>query len=366
MGSARGVAPARLGVGVTPSRPTCRNASHPSILCAGRFVKQHTFRAAVWLLGAGSVVALIFILGTSFSEAAGGPTGARAPVPLLPYPVFIALLAVVGLALVAAFVRFLVTLARDPGGRARRRSADALVLVAAVIGALAVVFVLSGLVLSLMEIPEEPDQIALERGEGEGEPEEIEDDRRAMESQADSGEGEPRERTGLGVAIASVVAAALAVAAGLVVWRRYAGRPEADERDELGRLSGDLRRASGRGLERMLDEPDHRRAVVAAYALVEATLERHGYPHGRGDTPLEFMRATLARLAERSTRSDAPDAAHAYEQSSRALLTLTRLYEVAKFSEHPVGERERARAVESLESIATAVAGRADEPGGAL
>ncbi len=319
-------------------------------------MKQHTFRAAVWLLGAGSVVALIVILGTSFSDSAGGPRTVGAPLPLLPEPLFVALLVVLGVATAAIAVRFLVTLARDPGGRAKKRSSDALVLLLSVLGAIAVVFLVSGLVLSLMEIPEEPERVSFEPGEGEGEPEELDGEQQTIDPQPTPQEVEQRERTGTLIAIAAVVAAVLAVAGALLVWRRYAGRPEADEREELERLSSELRRASGRGLDRMLAEPDHRRAVIAAYALVEQTLERNGYPHARGETPVEFMRATLARLADRSRRTGAPGASAAYERSRESLLALTRLYEVAKFSEHPVSERERARAVESLERIGEAVA----------
>ncbi|MFW5742219.1 MAG: DUF4129 domain-containing protein [Spirochaetota bacterium] len=319
-------------------------------------MRQHTYRAAVWLLGAGSVAALIFILGTSFADAASGPAGIDAPVPLLPEPLFVALLVLVGVATAAIAVRYVVALARDPGGRAKKRSPDALVLLLSVLGALAVVFVVSGLVLSLMEIPDDPDPVSLESVEEEGEPEELDDEQQTLETEPESPDVDPRERTGLLIVVAAAVAAALAVVATLVVWRRYARVPEADEREKLDRLSSELRRASGRGLERMLDEPDHRRAVIAAYALVEQTLERNGYPHARGETPVEFMRATLARLADRARRSGAPGASSAYQRSREALLALTRLYEVAKFSDHPIGERERAQAVESLERIGEAVA----------
>lgn len=319
-------------------------------------MKQHTYRAALWLLAGGAGVGLIVILASSFSDPTSATAAIEAPLPLLPYPLFVALLVAIGAALATAVVRFLAAILRDPGTRARPRSADALLLVLSVLAALAVVFVLSGLVLSLMEVPEDPERVDFEPGEGEPADEELDGEQQTLETGADSPPTDPRERTGLLVVAAAVAAAALAVVVTLVVWRRYARRPEVDEREKLDRLSSELRRASGRGLERMLDEPDHRRAVIAAYALVEETLERHGYPHGRGDTPIEFMRATLARLSERSRRTGAPEASQAYERSRGALLALTELYEVAKFSEHPVGERERARAIESLERVGEAVA----------
>jgi len=90
----------------------------------------------------------------------------------------------------------------------------------------------------------------------------------------------------------------------------------------------------------MLEEPDDRRAVIAAYALVENTFERHGYTRVSSHTPVEFMRATLRELES---------------VPGEALLSLTELYEVARFSEHPVGPRERASAVASLERIGEAL-----------
>jgi NADH:ubiquinone oxidoreductase subunit 6 (subunit J) len=82
-------------------------------------------------------------------------------------------------------------------------------------------------------------------------------------------------------------------------------------------------------------EPDPRRAVIAAYARMEAVLGRHGYPRGAAEAPYEYVRRVLGKL--RVT----PD----------AIAELTYLFELAKFSPHEIGEEMRERAIEAFVAV---------------
>jgi hypothetical protein len=175
-------------------------------------------------------------------------------------------------------------------------------------------------------------------------------------------------------AIVTVLAVVLGFAAAVLsvrYVRRLRAAPDARE-GAVGRLAADLRRASRESLRRMLDESDDRRAVIAAYALVEDTFARHGHPRKPHQTPMEFMAdaldglvvdvaagASASGVRDSSLRSDTTAAASddvGAEQVAVAggsLMDLTRLYELARFSLHPVGGQERRRAMVSLERIET-------------
>ena len=72
-------------------------------------------------------------------------------------------------------------------------------------------------------------------------------------------------------------------------------------------------------------EMDPRNASIAAYAAMEGTLAAHGIPRPPAEAPREYLRRVL--VASSATESEAR--------------TLTKLFEEARFSTHPISERVR-------------------------
>jgi len=86
-------------------------------------------------------------------------------------------------------------------------------------------------------------------------------------------------------------------------------------------------------------ERDPRLAIVRAYARFEAALAAARAPRSPWQTPAEFMRTTLVRL---------PLPAAPVER-------LTALFELARFSDRPLGGEARDAACECLDAITTAL-----------
>jgi hypothetical protein len=111
------------------------------------------------------------------------------------------------------------------------------------------------------------------------------------------------------------------------------------------------RRAARRALEPMLadelsdeislalddlrEERDIRRAIIAAYARMEAVLARSGLRRRPSETAFEYLRRVLRDL----------------RVSPLAAEGLTGLFEEAKFSRHELGEDARTRAIGALETV---------------
>jgi hypothetical protein len=89
------------------------------------------------------------------------------------------------------------------------------------------------------------------------------------------------------------------------------------------------------GLNDARAERDPRKAVIAAYATMERILAEEGLPRRRTEAPLEYMSRIFAELGV----------------SKEAISTLTDLFEVARFSHHPVGTTMKERAIASLETL---------------
>jgi len=104
-------------------------------------------------------------------------------------------------------------------------------------------------------------------------------------------------------------------------------------------LAADEERLVMEAVEESLDdlrrEPDVRRAIIACYARMERALERVGSPRKPAETPLEY----LVRVLERITAN------------AGAARALTELFERAKFSIEPMGEREKQAAIGALELL---------------
>jgi hypothetical protein len=82
-------------------------------------------------------------------------------------------------------------------------------------------------------------------------------------------------------------------------------------------------------------EADARRAVIAAYARMERTFERHGVGRRASETPLEYLRRVLLELTT----------------ERRAVGRLTDLFEEAKFSRHEIGAPMKRDAIDALRTI---------------
>ena len=92
-------------------------------------------------------------------------------------------------------------------------------------------------------------------------------------------------------------------------------------------------------LEDLRAEPDPRRAIIRCYARFERVASESGVVRQPWFTPMEFMREALGRLPV--PRSAVP--------------ALTGLFELARFSHHPLGPPERDRALAALDEIRTAI-----------
>ena len=93
-------------------------------------------------------------------------------------------------------------------------------------------------------------------------------------------------------------------------------------------------------LDALRREPDPRRAVIAAYAAMERALSAAGLGRHRSEAPLEYVRRVLTEHA------------HAPEE----VRSITHLFQVAKFSQHPIDEHMRGDAIDALEQIRATVA----------
>jgi Domain of unknown function (DUF4129) len=101
---------------------------------------------------------------------------------------------------------------------------------------------------------------------------------------------------------------------------------------EPERVEEELARAIGSTIEDLRGERDARRAVIAAYAVMERILASHGLPRGRAEVPYEYLSRVLRLL-------------HVRESAARSL---TELFEYAKFSEHEIDAAMKAQAIDSL------------------
>ena len=138
------------------------------------------------------------------------------------------------------------------------------------------------------------------------------------------------------LSVATLIVLAIAVVAVIFVarWRR------ADEafRDAIDPDREIRRQAAEMSLEAIAREPDPRRAIIAAYAAMERSLSRAGLGRIESEAPIEYLDRVLAG----STGAD-PE-----------IRTVSHLFQVAKFSTHPVDEAMRSKAISALERIRAA------------
>lgn len=139
-------------------------------------------------------------------------------------------------------------------------------------------------------------------------------------------------------AIAGVVLAGAGAALLLVALRRRVG--DGIEFRPVFGVDAALEEAVQESLEDLRGEPDPRRAVIAAYRRMEATLTEAGLARRDWEAPREYAGRVHNHL----------------ELSARPLETLTALFERARFGVGAVDERLRERAIAALMELRDEVA----------
>ncbi len=130
------------------------------------------------------------------------------------------------------------------------------------------------------------------------------------------------------VAGGGVVALIMAAAAMAIVMRRSRRRADAPVAEE-----DVVVQAIDESLEDLRRERDVRRAIVACYARMERVLAGSGRGRRAHETPVEFLRRVLERVALEPGQ------------------VLTELFERARFSVEPMGESEKGSAIAALEQL---------------
>jgi hypothetical protein len=136
-----------------------------------------------------------------------------------------------------------------------------------------------------------------------------------------------------------VILVLLLGAVGVAVWlfRRDSRRPREAAPEVLAA-------ALDESLDDLRRDPDLRRAIIAAYARMEAALAAAGIPRHPAEAPLEYVERALLSL----------------DTSADAVRTLTDLFEWARFSHHEPEPSMRDDAVDALEAVRDEL--RAPEP----
>jgi len=119
------------------------------------------------------------------------------------------------------------------------------------------------------------------------------------------------------------------------VWMYVRGRRRLVPLYEERGLEADMVTAIESTIDDLRSETDARRAVIAAYAVMERTLGRHGLARHRSEAPLEYLANILRGLHVRES----------------AVVSLTRLFEFAKFSGHEVDAAMKEEAIDALIAI---------------
>jgi Domain of unknown function (DUF4129) len=88
-------------------------------------------------------------------------------------------------------------------------------------------------------------------------------------------------------------------------------------------------------LDDLRNEPDLRRAIIAAYARMERALAQAGTPRLPAEAPMEYLQRALRDL----------------DTSAGAMRRLTDLFEWAKFSQHEPEARMRDEAIDALVAL---------------
>lgn len=149
-------------------------------------------------------------------------------------------------------------------------------------------------------------------------------------------------RDGSSLLIALAIVTVMAVVA-LVIAIRWRRSDAADQAEGIDGRRGRTEQALDVGLDALRREPDPRRAIIAAYAAMERSLSHSGLGRHAWEAPIEYLRRVLAAALG----------------AGEDVQTMTHLFEVAKFSHHPVDESMRTGAIGALERIRSATSSHA-------
>ena len=216
-------------------------------------------------------------------------------------------------------------------------------LVAIMVGSLLFLLVLSAFILSLLQVPEEPGAgMALQIVEGELPEPPPEEPQQEIPFDI---EGKNR-----GPLIFGIVAV-IGLGAALLFAIRLLSQPsggDADERVFPEKLRRELAAASRSGYADAAAEPDPRRAVLIAYAAMEQAMAHHELARVASETPFEYVERLVSSL---EATEDRELAGRLWDR----LLMLTRLFEDARFSTHPIDVAAKRRALQLLSDIAVSM-----------
>jgi Domain of unknown function (DUF4129) len=134
--------------------------------------------------------------------------------------------------------------------------------------------------------------------------------------------------------LAPAVVLALLLAARLAWWM-WSRRRRPREQAPRERRRQDLAQAVDVGVDALRSDPDPRRAVIRAYVTMERSLGAAGVARRPFEAPYEYLRRAAREVAA------APE----------ELSLLTRLFGLARFSQHPVDEPGRHRAIAALARV---------------
>lgn len=129
------------------------------------------------------------------------------------------------------------------------------------------------------------------------------------------------------------IVAALLAAAGVAAFASRKGRPMKELR--IRSQEEDVALALDESLDDLRDDPDTRRAIIAAYARMERALAATGIPRRPSEAPYEYLARALESL----------------HTSASSVTRLTDLFERAKFSRHIPDESMREDAIDALVAV---------------
>jgi Domain of unknown function (DUF4129) len=134
-------------------------------------------------------------------------------------------------------------------------------------------------------------------------------------------------------------------------WRRSTREPEPDEEEPSGAVSeGEDANVAGRAVEAALEPlrapADPRAAVIAAYARTERVLAEQELGRRAPEAPREYLTRVLGERG----------------MPERSLITLTDMFEEARFSRHPIPDSAPTRALTELQHARAALAAEHPQP----
>ena len=152
-----------------------------------------------------------------------------------------------------------------------------------------------------------------------------------------SGTREDQRRPSAWVIVGFAAGAAAAAVALAFAARRTASIEE--EREPLPELRRHVVGVVDDSINDIERDPDPRRAIIRAYARMEAVLARGGIPRRPSETPLEYIDGALSTLAI----------------PAGPARSLTDLFEIARFSDGPIDISMKRRAIDCLLDIRSAL-----------